>query len=61
MQTRFTPFMLAHKAKILPLLGDEDITDILEEERGDANVYEYETFHDQPTELVPSTYADRSA
>jgi hypothetical protein len=42
----------AYKSKILPLLGDEKVADLLEEEVNDAEIYEYERLHDQPAGFV---------
>ncbi|KAL3709382.1 hypothetical protein TMatcc_003172 [Talaromyces marneffei ATCC 18224] len=47
-ERRFTPFIVAHKSKILPLLGDEKIADKLEEEVIDEDIHQYERLHNQP-------------
>lgn len=39
---------MAHKSKILPLLGDEKIADKLEEEVIDEDIHQYERLHNQP-------------
>lgn len=49
---RFTAFIHAHKSKILPLLGDEKVADLLEEEYNDEDVHQYEEINDQPAGYV---------
>ncbi|EED22982.1 nucleosome remodeling complex ATPase subunit (Snf2h), putative [Talaromyces stipitatus ATCC 10500] len=47
--TKFTAFIRHYKEKILPLLGDADIADLLEEEEYPDKFYQYQQLNDQPT------------